>query len=257
MRKLRTLLVKMVCALAGGLMLSACSSEEGGSQAMGGKGAVILDLAAETVFDTKTKAVDESTYLTDRPLADYKVKILDAQGHVVSGCEWKYSERPTGLIELSNGSYTVVASDGEEFNVNASTRNGIYMYGSSRFDVNSDKVAAVNVACKPACGKLVVKFGDTMATYFSDYAVHFSTQAAGENGPISLAEGRYGSSLREAGRGRGERDGDFPVYQEGRWNEGRGQYLDPRDEVGQHVDNHCQPESRGYHRQGRHHDYFR
>ena len=50
----------MVCALAGGLMLSACSSEEGGSQAMGGKGAVILDLAAETVFDTKTKAVDES-----------------------------------------------------------------------------------------------------------------------------------------------------------------------------------------------------
>ena len=27
-------------------MLSACSSEEGGSQAMGGKGAVILDLAA-------------------------------------------------------------------------------------------------------------------------------------------------------------------------------------------------------------------
>lgn len=63
MRKLRTLLVKMVCALAGGLMLSACSSEEGGSQAMGGKGAVILDLAAETVFDTKTKAVDESTYL--------------------------------------------------------------------------------------------------------------------------------------------------------------------------------------------------
>ena len=189
MRKLRTLLVKMVCALAGGLMLSACSSEEGGSQAMGGKGAVILDLAAETVFDTKTKAVDESTYLTDRPLADYKVKILDAQGHVVSGCEWKYSERPTGLIELSNGSYTVVASDGEEFNVNASTRNGIYMYGSSRFDVNSDKVAAVNVACEPACGKKVVKFGDTMATYFSDYAVHFSTQAAGENGPIIWPKG--------------------------------------------------------------------
>ena len=189
MRKLRTLLVKMVCALAGGLMLSACSSEEGGSQAMGGKGAGIRDLAAETVFDTKTKAVDESTYLTDRPLADYKVKILDAQGHVVSGCEWKYSERPTGLIELSNGSYTVVASDGEEFNVNASTRNGIYMYGSSRFDVDGDKVAAVNVACKPACGKLVVKFGDTMATYFSDYAVHFSTQAAGENGPIIWPKG--------------------------------------------------------------------
>lgn len=189
MRKLRTLLVKMVCALAGGLMLSACSSEEGGSQAMGGKGAVILDLAAETVFDTKTKAVDESTYLTDRPLADYKVKILDAQGHVVSGCEWKYSERPTGLIELSNGSYTVVASDGEEFNVNASTRNGIYMYGSSRFDVNSDQVATVNVACTPACGKLVVKFGDTMATYFSDYAVHFATQAVGENGSIIWPKG--------------------------------------------------------------------
>ena len=53
---------------------------------MGGKGAVILDLAAETVFDTKTKAVDESTYLTDRPLADYKVKILEAMWYrAVSG----------------------------------------------------------------------------------------------------------------------------------------------------------------------------
>ena len=42
---------------------------------------------------------------------------------------------------------------------------------------------------KPACGKLVVKFGDTMATYFSDYAVHFSTQAAGENGSIIWPKG--------------------------------------------------------------------
>lgn len=179
----------MAYLLVGGLMLGACSSEEGGSLAMGGKGAVRLDLAAETGFETKTKAVDESTYLTTRPLADYKVKILDAQGQVVSGCEWKYSERPTDLIELSNGSYTVVASDGEGFNANASTRDGIYMYGSSRFDVNSDKVATVSVACKPACGKLVVKFGAGMATYFSDYAVHFSTKAAGENGSIIWPKG--------------------------------------------------------------------
>lgn len=34
-----------------------------------------------------------------------------------------------------------------------------------------------------------------------------------------LAEGGYGSSLREAGRGRRERESYLPIYQEG-WDEG-------------------------------------
>ncbi|MDD2951886.1 MAG: DUF4493 domain-containing protein [Parabacteroides sp.] len=189
MRKLRTLLVKMACALAGGLMLSACSSEEEGTLAPEGKGSVQLSLAAEMGFETKTKAVDEGAYLTTRPLDDYKVKILNNEGQVVSGCEWTYSNVPKDLIELSNGSYKVVAYDGEEFNSSASTRAGIYMYGSTAFDVNSDQVTGTKVSCKPACGKLVVKFGDTMATYFSDYAVHFATQAAGENASIIWPKG--------------------------------------------------------------------
>lgn len=175
--------------MVGSLMLSACSSEEGGTLATGGKGAVKLDLAAETGFDMKTKAVDETAYLDTRPLLNYKVKILNTQGQVVSGCEWTYSNVPKDLIELSNGSYQVVAYDGEEYNTNASTREGIYMYGSSRFDVNSNQVTGTTVTCKPACGKLVVKFGDAMATYFSDYAAHFSTKASGENGSIIWPKG--------------------------------------------------------------------
>lgn len=175
----------LACLLGGCLMLGACSSEEGGALVPEGKGAVNLSLSAETAFEQKTKAVDEDAYLTAHPTSGYKVKLLkDGQASPVN--EWLYSNIPSGLIELSNGSYTVVAYDGEEYNTVASTRDGIYMYGSTKFDVNSDQVATVKVNCTPACGKLIVDFGDDMATYFSDYAVHFSTKASGENGTIIL-----------------------------------------------------------------------
>lgn len=171
----------MACLLGCALMLGSCSSDEGAMPDPAGKGAVRLSLATEMGFEARTKAVDENTYLTAHPTTDYKVKILDDQGTVVPGCEWVYGEMPQGLIELSSGSYTVVASDGEEYNQNASTRGGIYMYGSTAFDVNSGEVTpTVKVSCKPACGKLVVKFGEKMADLFSDYTVRFSTKAAGE-----------------------------------------------------------------------------
>ena len=56
--------------------------------------------------------MNEDTYLTSHPIDDYTVKILNSEGQTVSGCEWKYSAIPEGLIELKNGSYKVVAYDG-------------------------------------------------------------------------------------------------------------------------------------------------
>lgn len=167
-----------------GLLLSACSSDEA-LHTIEGKGSVKLSLSADVGFGAKTKtAVDEGTYLTTHPVSDYTVRILNDKGTVVPGCEWKYSEVPAGLIELNNGSYKIEAYDGEEYNQSASTRSGIYMYGSTPLTVNSDQVAEKNLTCTPACGKLVVSFGEKMAEYFSDYAVHFSTKAAGVGGQL-------------------------------------------------------------------------
>lgn len=179
MRKLKVLSGGLLCTLLGiGMtMMTSCQAEdsrEGGE----GKGAVQLNLTATTGFELTTRAVDEGSYLSSRPVDGYKVQILK-DGTLVPGCDWTYSAIPEGLIELSNGSYEVIAFDGEEYNESATTREGIYMYGSKTFDVNSDQVAPVSVACSPACGKLVVKFGEDMATYFNDYAVHFSTKAIG------------------------------------------------------------------------------
>lgn len=166
-----------LCALAVGL-LAGCSSEEDGPQIADGRGAVKLSISADAGFETTTKAVDESTYLEDYPISDYTVRIL--KGTVVVN-EWKYSEVPEGLIELDPGSYQIIAFDGEEYNVDASTREGIYMYGeTAAFNINNDQVETQTVNCTPGCGKLIVKFGEEMADYFSDYSVMFKTKAVGD-----------------------------------------------------------------------------
>ena len=181
MRKMKFASWGMACLLGGCLSLVSCQQEETASLVPEGKGAIRLSLAADTGFGIKTKAVDENNYLTARPLSNYKVRILK-EGQPVAGCDWTYDQVPTGLIELNNGSYTVEAYDGEEFNRDASTRDGIYMYGSTEFEVNSSQKEEQTVVCKPACGKLQVNFGAGMDTYFSEYSVLFKTKAAGEKG---------------------------------------------------------------------------
>ena len=182
MTTLRQFLGGLTCALCG-WMLTACSSEEEAALTAEGKGLVRIGLSADTGFSTQTKAVDESSYLEDHPISDYTVQILKG-GTLVTGMEWKYSEIPDGLIELSNGTYTIVAFDGEEYNEDASTRSGIYMYGETDFKVESNQVAEQTVRCTPACGKLIVNFDEKMADYFNDYSIQFKTKAAGEGGSL-------------------------------------------------------------------------
>lgn len=179
----------MACLLGCCLMFSGCSSEEEATLGAEGKGAVQFSLTANMGFDAKTKAaVNEDTYMTTHPLENYKVQILNSEGTVVQNCDWVYKDVPKELIELKNGSYKIVAFDGREFNTNASTRDGIYMYGETELTINSNQVAKKSVACAPACGKLVVKFGENMDKYFTDYSVQFKTKAAGEGGSLNWAK---------------------------------------------------------------------
>lgn len=185
MKKHFYLLKTCLCALAVGV-LAGCSAEVDNLQLADGMGAVKLSLNADTGFETTTKAVDESSYMETHPLSDYTVQILKGTD-VVN--EWKYSEIPEGLIELDAGAYQIIAFDGEEYNKNASTQEGIYMYGETAvFNIDNDQVEPVSVNCKPGCGKLIVKFGEDMATYFSDYSVSFKTKAAGAGGSITWAK---------------------------------------------------------------------
>ena len=179
MRQLMNLWKGMASAVAGGLLLCACSAEEDAPLAADGKGFVKIGLSADTAFGAATKAVDEENYVTRHPVSDYTVQILK-DGTLVSGMEWKYSDIPEGLIELGNGTYQIVAFDGEEYNENASTREGIYMYGETSVAVESNQVTPETIHCTPACGKLVVKFDEKMADYFNDYSIQFKTKAAGE-----------------------------------------------------------------------------
>ena len=61
MRQLMNLWKGMASAVAGGLLLCACSAEEEAALTAEGKGLVRIGLSADTGFSTQTKAVDESS----------------------------------------------------------------------------------------------------------------------------------------------------------------------------------------------------
>lgn len=170
MRQFKTLWKGMAAALAGGLLLCACSSEEEAALTAEGKGLVRIGLSADTGFSTQTKAVDESTYQnTD----NYTVQILKDDAIVES---YTGATLPEGLIELTNGTYIVKAFYGTD---NAASLNTMYVEGSKDFDINSNQVSNVEVSCAPVCAKVNLTF-EGMDEYFTDWETHFETTALGE-----------------------------------------------------------------------------
>ena len=155
-----------------GALVAACSSEEEMNQsATQGKGLVRLALNVGTDF--QTRAITESDY-TD--LANYTVQILK-EGRVVDGCEWAGDEIPQDLIELSNGTYTVLAFTGEDYKGVGATTEGMYVEGSSTFNINANQIS-VSAECIPQCARMTVVFDSKMADYFNDYSVTFSGTTA-------------------------------------------------------------------------------
>lgn len=167
----------MLCAmLTMGAFTASCSSEDEAVQSAEGRG--FVKLALNVGADFQSRAITESDYTN---LANYTVQILK-EGKVVEGCEWTGTTIPQELIELDNGSYTVLAFTGEEYKGLGATTEGMYVEGKDGFAVNSDQAATAEVNCTPQCARATVSFDAKMADYFQDYYVVFSgTKALGQS----------------------------------------------------------------------------
>lgn len=173
MRKMKKYVVMFCALLAMGASVASCSSDEEVVQgAAEGKGLVKLSLNVGTEF--QSRAITESDY-TD--LANYTVQILkdgkvvqDANGNE---CEWTGTTIPEDLIELSNGGYTLLAFTGEDYKGVGATTQGMYVEGSSVFNVDGDQVTEATVNCTPQCARVTVNFDAKMADYFNNYYVVF------------------------------------------------------------------------------------
>lgn len=189
MKMTNKLLVAGLLSLA--LGMTACSSSEdnptitNADNTVAETSVVTFSLSANTSFtQTSGRSVDETYYST---LSNYTVQ-LEQDGAALY--TWAYSEMPSS-VELTNGTYTLIAYCGED---KAASTTTMYVYGETEFSVASADVS-VSVSCEPVCARVTVVFDDTMATYFSDYSVDFSTSALGsdtfnwakdETGPVYL-----------------------------------------------------------------------
>ncbi|MBQ8500796.1 MAG: DUF4493 domain-containing protein [Bacteroides sp.] len=164
----------MVCwMLAGGMLATSCSSDEG-TEVPEGMGTVRLTLETGMNYEATTKAVDETPY---KNIDNYSKKWYQ-KGYSDSGEEiWTAITAPEeidGTYTLFKGSYKIVADYKEEYKGVLASQEGFYSVGESTFIV-SDTPANVNVVCEPTHGRMTVTYGDQMATYFDDYKVEIST----------------------------------------------------------------------------------
>lgn len=157
------------CMAVTGLLAASCSSSQE-PLSNENTGLVRLSVNANATFGTAaTRAVNEEDY---KNTSNYHIRITsNASGNVVK--EYETLSAVPESIELDNGAYTLTASYGEAA---AASRTGFYVEGSSSFNVQGEPLD-VSVACAPTCGKVVVNFDRTMADYFSDYSVVYSTKA--------------------------------------------------------------------------------
>lgn len=175
MRKMKKYVVMFCALLAMGASVASCSSDEEVVQgAAEGKGLIAFDVKAETGFQSRA-ALNEADY---KNLGNYTVQLLDGEGTLVE--EWKYAELPEKFSVPAN-TYQVKAFYGDA-TVVASTEK-MYVEGISDKKVITGKEQApttFSVACKPTCAKVIVKFDETMADYFTSYQAEFETAAMGE-----------------------------------------------------------------------------
>lgn len=177
MKKHFYLLKTCLCALAVGV-LAGCSAEGDDLQLADGMGAVKLSITANTGFDTMTKAITEADYTN---YANYTVQIKDKDDRVVEGCEWTGDALPEEMVELKNGTYTLIAYTGEEYEGVGATTEGMYVAGKANINVNGGQTSAT-ANCIPQCARMTVVFDEKMKDYFNDYYVEFTgTVALGQN----------------------------------------------------------------------------
>ncbi len=165
------------CLVGASLITTSCSSGEEDTSTKT-KGLIRLSVTADAAFGTATRAVDENSY-TD--VNKYTVQILDTKDNSVKK-EFLYSEA-TAPIELSNGSYILKAFYGTE---NEVSDKEFYVEGTTSFSIQGAAVENVAVNCTPTCGKVIAKFHETMAEYFSDYSIVYETKALSAKGATAI-----------------------------------------------------------------------
>lgn len=168
MKTITTIKGAMLMTMFVGTAMVSCTAES--ESPATGTGTMALTLETQSEF-ASTRAVTESDY---KNLANYTVQVTDRDGNVRE--EFMGNEIP-GMIELPIGSYTVTATCGEE---KVASRNTFLSTGSSPVNIGSDSEEKVTVTCAPTCGKAAVKFDETMADYYTDYYVEYTTPALGQ-----------------------------------------------------------------------------
>ncbi|MCF0194631.1 MAG: DUF4493 domain-containing protein [Bacteroidaceae bacterium] len=132
-----------------------------------GVGTMSLSLATEG--ERFTRLLNEADY---RDISNYTVDILQGETVVKT---YKGDALPKNE-PLPFGTYTAHAYYGTE---SAASRTSFLSEGRSTFNVTSGGYVSVSVACAPTCGKVVTKFDETMANYFTEYYVEYKTKALG------------------------------------------------------------------------------
>ena len=171
MRKMKKYVVMFCALLVMGASVASCSSEDEALQGATGEGLIAFDVKAETGFQSRA-ALNEADY---KNLGNYTVQLLDGEGTLVE--KWKYAELPEEFSVPAN-TYQVKAFYGDE-TVAASTEE-MYVEGVSEKKVitgNEQTPTTFSVTCKPVCAKVIVKFDETMADYFTSYQADFKTAA--------------------------------------------------------------------------------
>ena len=158
------------------LFATSCLSEQqdlAPEEKTSSKATITLNLSAETQFGEQTRALNEENY---RNTFAYTVRLLQ-DGNVLQTWTGPQSTLNKEIEIGQNNFYTVEAFYGNE---HAASRDEFYVYGSSSFELKGKEQKSVNVRCYPTCGKLSVKFDESMDTYYDDYSVTYGgTQALG------------------------------------------------------------------------------
>ena len=160
-RKSGVSILAMAALLSAGM--TSCSSDNRGGEAADGTACLNVCLKGNGRF---SRALSESDWNT---AANYNVEIINSSAEVIK--TFVQGEMPE-RITVPYGTYTVRASYGEQ---KVASRDTFLSTGETTVNVASGEEKTVNVECAPTCGKVMVQFDASMATYYSDYYVDFTT----------------------------------------------------------------------------------
>ena len=181
------------------LVLFSCDSGHDGTA---GSGKLRLSLAADTVPVNKgvsnaTKSVGANEFERFLTTDDYRICIRQAADTVRF---FERFDRMPSEIELPEGSYTLVASKGDDLPV---AFENPYFEGSTGFTVKAGMSTPLDVVCSLGNARVTVEYTSDFLETYEDYTALFSTSfiseefevAKGESRPVYLQVAKEGTEL--------------------------------------------------------------